>query len=123
MSYYISNKVEHTSDYFAPVLGELEQLVLLALVRLGNGTYGAAIRREIFERTGRDASVSSVYVTLERLKEKGMVVSYVGNPTALRGGRRRTHYILDTPGQQALGRAYRTWVTMTDGIAPVLSQM
>jgi len=115
--------VEHIQDYFAPVLGELEQLVLLALVRLGNGAYGAAIRREIHERTGRDASVSSVYVTLERLRRKGMVVSYVGNPTAQRGGRRRTHYLLDTPGQQALGRAYRTWVKMTDGIQGELEAM
>ena len=115
--------MKHIEDYYAPVLGELEQLVLLALVRLGNGAYGAAIRREIHERTGRDASVSSVYVTLDRLREKGMVASYVGNPTPERGGRRRTHYLLDTAGQRALGRAYRTWVRMTEGIAPDLAQM
>ena len=115
--------MKHIEDYYAPVLGELEQLVLLALVRLGNGAYGAAIRREIHERTGRDASVSSVYVTLDRLREKKMVASYVGNPTRERGGRRRTHYLLDAPGQRALGRAYRTWVRMTEGIAQDLAQM
>jgi len=47
-------------DYYAPILGEFEHLALLALVRLGNGAYGAAIRREIRERTGRDVSVGSV---------------------------------------------------------------
>jgi hypothetical protein len=55
--------VIHTSDYYAPVLGELEFLVLLALLRLGNGTYGAQIRREILDRTTREVPVSSIYVT------------------------------------------------------------
>ena len=122
-SRYISNKVIHIQDYYASVLGELELLVLLALVRLGNGAYGAAIRREIHERTGRDAPVSSVYVTLARLKEKGMVASYVGNPTQERGGRRRTRYLLDAAGQRALGRAYRTFVTMTEGFETELAHM
>ena len=121
--WYISNKVKHIQDYYAPVLGELELLVLLALVRLGNGAYGAAIRREIVERTGRDLAVSSVYVTLDRLREKKLVASYVGNPTRERGGRRRTHYLLDTAGQQALGRAYRTLGAMTEGLDKALAGM
>jgi DNA-binding PadR family transcriptional regulator len=115
--------VKHIQDYYAPVLGELELLVLLALVRLGNGTYGAAIRREISGRTGRDLAVSSVYVTLDRLREKKMVASYVGSPARERGGRRRTHYLLDTAGQQALGRAYRTFIAMTEGLDTTLGAM
>ena len=103
-------------DFFAPIVGEFEQLVLLALVRLGNGAYGAAIRREIRERTGRDASDGTVYMTLGRLEKKKMVVSYSGNPTAQRGGRRRRHYLIDTAGQKALGRAYRGVVAMSEGI-------
>lgn len=99
-----------------PLVGEFEQLVLLALVRLGNGAFGAAIHREITTRTGRDVSVSAVYVTLERLEAKRMVCSYVGNPTRQRGGRRRKHYLLDTAGQRALVRAYRTFQVMTAGI-------
>jgi DNA-binding PadR family transcriptional regulator len=117
---YILNKVIHINDYYAPVLGELELLVLLAVLRLGNGTYGAEIRREIAERTTRDVPVSSIYVTLERLKRKKMVVSYVGAPTPERGGRRRTHYLLDTEGQKALGRSYRTLRSMTDGVVTQL---
>jgi len=102
-------------DYFAPILGEFEQLALLALVRLGNGAYGAAIRREIRERTGRDASDGTVYMTLGRLEQKHMIVSYAGNPTPQRGGRRRRHYLIDTEGQKALGRAYRSLLAMAEG--------
>lgn len=103
-------------DFFAPIVGEFEHFVLLALVRLGNGAYGAAIRREIRERTGRDASDGTVYMALGRLEKKKMVVSYAGNPTAQRGGRRRRHYLIDTAGEKALGRAYRGVVAMAEGI-------
>jgi hypothetical protein len=51
--------------------------------------------------------VSVGYVTLQRLEKKRMVRSYVGNPTAERGGRRRSHYLIDTPGEQAVGRSDR----------------
>src|SRR5262252_8919235 len=65
-SHYILNDVKQikAQDYYAPIVGEFEQLVLLALVRLGNGAYGASIRREILERTGREASVGTVYMAL-----------------------------------------------------------
>jgi DNA-binding PadR family transcriptional regulator len=105
---------------FGPILGEFEQLVLLALMRLGNGAFGAAIHREIVSRTGRDLPPSAVYVTLDRLEAKRMVCSYVGTPTPQRGGRRRKHYLLDTAGQRALVRAYRTFAAMTAGIQPEL---
>ena len=116
--FYILNNVRQIKpgDYFAPIVGEFEHLVMLALVRLGNGTYGAAIRREIRERTGRDASEGTVYMTLGRLEKKRMIVSYAGIPTPQRGGRRRRHYLIDTEGQKALGRAYRAFTAMTEGI-------
>ena len=103
-------------DYFAPIVGEFEHLVLLALLRLGNGAYGAAIRREIRERTGREAAVGTVYMALARLEQKRMIVSYAGNPTPQRGGRRRRHYLIDTAGEKALGRAYRAFTAMTEGV-------
>ena len=103
-------------DYYAPIVGEFEHFVLLALVRLGNGAYGAAIRREIIQRTGRDAAGGTVYMTLGRLEKKKMIVSYVGVPTAERGGRRRRHYLIDVEGQKALGRAYRAFTAMAEGI-------
>lgn len=97
-------------------LGEFEQLVLLALARLGPDTYGAAIRREIEARTGRDLAISAVYVTLERLESKGYVRSRVGDPTPQRGGRRRRHVELLPAGARALARAYRSFKVMTDGL-------
>jgi PadR family transcriptional regulator PadR len=103
-------------DYFAPTIGEFELLILLALIRLGNGAYGASIRREVRERTGRDAAIGTVYMALGRLEKKRMVASYIGLPVAQRGGRRRKHYLIDSAGQKALGRAYRAFAAMADGI-------
>jgi DNA-binding PadR family transcriptional regulator len=98
------------------VLGEFESLVLIALLRLGNGAFGAAIHREIVARTGRAIAAGAVYVTLDRLEAKRMVCSYVGNPSRERGGRRRKHYLLDTAGQRALLRAYRMFLSMIAGM-------
>ncbi len=108
--------MKHIQDYYAPILGEFEQIVLVSLLRLGNGAYGAAILRDIQERTRRDVAVGTLYMTLGRLERKKMVVSYVGNPTPERGGRRRKHYVIDTPGEHALGRAYRSWLAMSEGL-------
>ena len=108
---------------FGSILGEFEQLVLLALLRLGNGAYGAAIHKEIVTRTGREVPVSAVYVTLERLERKRMVCSYIGTATPQRGGRRRKHYLLDTAGQRALVRAYRTFGAMIAGLQAELDEL
>ena len=110
-------------DYYTPIVGEFEHFVLLALVRLGNGAYGASIRREIRERTARDASVGTVYMTLGRLEKKGMIVSYVGIPSTHRGGRRRKHYLIEADGQKALGRAWRAFTAMGEGIEGELASL
>jgi PadR family transcriptional regulator, regulatory protein PadR len=120
---YIVNIVKHIQDYYAPLLGEFEQVVLLSLLRLGNGAWGAAIRRDIQERIGRELPVSVVYVTLQRMEKKGWVKSYVGDPTNERGGRRRRHYLIDTPGEHALGRSYRALRKMTEGLQATLENL
>ena len=97
-------------------LGEFEQLVLLALVRLGPEAYGATIRREIETRTGRDLAISAVYVTLTRLEAKGLVRTRIGEPTPERGGRRRKHVQILPAGTGALERAYRDFRSMTEGL-------
>ena len=97
-------------------LGEFEQLILLALVRLGPDAYGATVRREIEARAGREVSISAVYTTLERLEQKGLVRSRVGEPTPERGGRRRRHFALLPLGARSLGDAYRAFAGMTAGI-------
>jgi len=115
--------VIHSDDYYAPIVGEFEQLVLLALMRLGNGAYGAAIMREISERTGREIAVGTMYMTLGRLEQKKLICAYVGEPSPQRGGRRRKHYLLDGAGQRALGRAYRVFTTMAEGIERELAAL
>jgi PadR family transcriptional regulator, regulatory protein PadR len=115
--------VRHIKDYSAPLIGEFEQLVLLSLLRLGNGAYGAAIRRDIEERTTREVGIGTLYMTLGRLEEKRMICSYVGNPTQQRGGRRRKHYLMEDLGQRALGRAYRTLQSMSEGLERQLANL
>ena len=99
-----------------PPLGEFEQLVLLALVRLGDGAYGATLRREIEARARRHVSISAVYTTLERLEQKGLVRSWIGEPTAQRGGRRRKHFELLPAGARALKLAYDAFTSMSAGL-------
>ena len=78
-------------------LGEFEQLLLFALVRLGDDAYGVAIRQEVERRTGRMISAGAVYTALDRLEGRGFVSSRVGDPTPQRGGRRKRHYRLEEP--------------------------
>ena len=97
-------------------LGEFEQIVLMAVVRLGDDAYGATIRREIESRTGRRLSISGVYTTLERMEEKGYVRSWIGEPTGERGGRRRKHFALLPPGKRALRSAFVAYTEMAAGL-------
>jgi len=97
-------------------LGEFEQLVLIAIVRLESEAYGATIRRDIESRTGRRLSISAVYTTLERLELKGCVRSWVGEPTAERGGRRRKYFEMKPSGARALRAAYSAYTGMAAGL-------
>src|SRR5215472_10347770 len=101
----------------APVLGDFEQLVLLGVLRLErqDSAYGAAIRQEIHARSGRDVSINAVYTTLDRLEGKGLLRSWVGEPTPQRGGRRRKFYALRPPGLAALRQAYHALTAMAAG--------
>jgi DNA-binding PadR family transcriptional regulator len=97
-------------------LGDFEQLVLLGVLRLGEAAYGAAIRQEIHARSGRDVSINAVYTTLDRLEGKGLLRSWIGEPTPQRGGRRRKFYALTPAGEAALRQAYRAFMAMADGL-------
>ena len=83
------------------MLGELEQLVLLAVLRADGEAYGVPIRAELRARAGRDVPLGSVYNALARLEEKGLVTSAVGDPTPERGGRRKRLYAATTAGRMA----------------------
>ena len=86
-------------------LGEFEQLVLLALLRLGTDGYGITVQEELTRQAGRDVSLGTVYKTLLRMEAKGLVSAHLGEPTAERGGRRKKHYEVTTAGREALGRS------------------
>jgi len=83
-------------------LGDLEELVLLCVHRLGEGASGARIRSELAAKAGRKVSVSTVYVTLMRLEEKGYARSWKGEPTGERGGKAKRLYALSPEGLEVL---------------------
>jgi DNA-binding PadR family transcriptional regulator len=99
-------------------LGEFEQLVLLALVRLGTEAYGVSIRDEIEQRAGRDVALGAVYTTLLRLENKGLAASRLGDPTPERGGRRKKFYRPTAAGQRALRASLDALRGMTRGLTP-----
>src|ERR1700722_2562935 len=89
-------------------LGEFEQLVLLAILRLGTNAYGMPIRREIEERADRTASIGALYMTLERLEAKGFLRSQLGEATSERGGRAKRFFELTGAGSEALRSSLRS---------------
>lgn len=105
-----------------PILGEFEQIVLLALLRLGSEAYGAAVVSEIDKRSGRGVSVSAVHTTLDRLEQKGLVKSRVGDPTPQRGGKRKRHFEVAAVGLKALQASYRSIRNMADGLEDLLGE-
>ena len=100
-------------------LGEFEQLILLAIVRLENEASGGAIRQIIADSSGRTIWIGAVYTTLERLELKGLVRSRIA-PAAETQDRRRKVFSLQPAGQAAIAHAYRTWSRMTRGLKPKL---
>jgi len=98
------------------LLGPLEQIVLLAVYRLGANAYGMTVRREIEERTGRNISIGAVYATLERLQSKGFVKSFTGEPTPERGGRAKRFFRIQAAGRRALSVSQEALRQMTDGL-------
>jgi DNA-binding PadR family transcriptional regulator len=98
-------------------LGELEQLVMLAVLRLGDDAYGAEIQRELAERAKRRTSLGTVYVTLTRLEAKGLVRSWLGDPAPLRGGKARRHFAVERAGMTSLRASRDALARMWDGLA------
>jgi PadR family transcriptional regulator len=100
------------------MLGEFEQLVLLAILRRGEDAFGAAIQREIEHQGARAVSLGAVYTTLARLEQKGLVEAWVGQPTPERGGRRRRHYRLRPAGRRELEQSLAAIRRMARGLRP-----
>ena len=98
------------------MLGELEQIVLLAVLRVGEGAYGVPVHEEIVRLAQRDLTLGTVYKTLSRLEDKGFVRSYQGEPTAQRGGRRTRCFTVTTAGRKSLEATLATIRRMAVGL-------
>jgi PadR family transcriptional regulator, regulatory protein PadR len=97
-------------------MGEFEQLVLLALLRLDNDAYGMEVREEIERRTGREVSYGAVYTTLDRLEQKGHVAHRMGEATPERGGRARKYFKVLPEGRDALRETQQALTVMREGL-------
>jgi DNA-binding PadR family transcriptional regulator len=101
-------------------LGEFEQIVLLAVLRLGANAYGFSVQQEIQERTGRTCSLGAIYTTLDRMEQKGFVSSSKGESTPERGGRAKKYFKVEGAGETALRHSYAAATAMSAGLEPVL---
>jgi PadR family transcriptional regulator PadR len=86
-------------------LGEFELYVLLAIGHCSEASYGLRLRHDIEARTGREVAIGSIYATLARLEDKGLIRHEVSAPTPVPGGRSRKHYQLTPAGERALAHS------------------
>jgi DNA-binding PadR family transcriptional regulator len=97
-------------------LGEFEQIVLLAVLRLGDQAYGVTILSEIAEHTGRNPAPGALYTTLHRMESKGLVTFRDGNPTPERGGRAKRFVTVTRKGRAALASAQSAYHSLLQGL-------
>lgn len=103
-------------------LGEFEQIVLLALLRVGEDAYGVPIRSEIERRTGRSPTVGALYRTLDRLEHKGFVNSWFTDPTPERGGRSKRYFRVRPLGLRMLRASRDALAAMWDDLEPQVTR-
>lgn len=103
-------------------LGELETLILLAILRLSGETYGVPIRAEIEARTGKNMARGAIYTALARLENKGYLTSSFGPPTPTRGGKSKRFYSLSDEGKEALQVSTRAVDQMRTGLEGILAE-
>jgi len=103
-------------------LGELEQMILLAVLQLNGEAFGTNVLQELSERVGRTVSRGALYVTLDRLEEKGMLTSQLGDPTPRRGGKPKRYLTVTPAGLAALRRSRTAWMRLWEGLDSVLEQ-
>jgi len=97
-------------------LGEFEHIVLLAILRLGEGAYAIPIREEIAERTGRSVARGALYTALERLESKKCLRSRMSEPLPERGGRSRRYFSVTPAGLSALRTSRRSLLNLWHGV-------
>jgi PadR family transcriptional regulator, regulatory protein PadR len=97
-------------------LSDFELIAMLVVLRLGDGAYGVPIAREIDEQTKREVKLGSIYATLERLEEKGFVVSELGEPTPERGGRAKRYFHVTKQGMGEVRETRLTLIRLWQGV-------
>jgi len=102
-------------------LGDLDLMVLLALLQLGDEGYGVMVQREITERTGHAPALGAIYAALARLEGQGLVGSRIGPPTPVRGGRRKKLYEVRPAGRLAVREAWGALRALSHGLAARLN--
>ena len=100
----------------AVYLGEFEQIVLLAILRLGEDAYAIPVREEIEARTGREVARGALYTALERLEAKKCLTSHMSEPLPERGGRSRRYYTVAPPGLAALRASRAMLLALWKGV-------
>jgi DNA-binding PadR family transcriptional regulator len=101
-------------------LGELEQMMLMAVLQLKDDAYGLAIQRELKERGDRKVSPGALYATLDRLEGKGMVTSSFSDPEPGRGGKPRRYLTVTPKGIEALQKARSAWHRLAEGLEGIM---
>jgi DNA-binding PadR family transcriptional regulator len=104
-------------------LGSFEQLVLLAILRVGEGAYGVSVQGEIEATTGRPVSAGALYRALDRLEERGLVKSGTGEPSGERGGRRRRALEVTRAGARELADAIGSVRSMAEGLDALIESL
>jgi DNA-binding PadR family transcriptional regulator len=102
-------------------LGEMELMVLLAVVRLGEDAYGVPISKELLILAGREVALGSIYAALGRLEQKAFVTSSLGDPTPERGGRAKRFFRATPTGLRALRMTRTALINLWNGI-PLLEE-
>lgn len=97
-------------------LGEFEQMVLLAILRLGDEAYGVTVREEIVRCTGRGVAPGALYTALGRLEDKKLIRARVGEPTPERGGRAKRYLTVTSAGRTAVANAQRAYQSLLQGL-------
>jgi DNA-binding PadR family transcriptional regulator len=123
--------LDSTNDYYYTVgvmsriasLGQFEQLVLAAILSLRENAYGITIQNKVAELAKpKRISLGAIYVTLDRLEDKGFVSSWLSDPTSERGGRAKRCYRLEALGEQALQESTATALRLSEVISRVLGK-
>jgi PadR family transcriptional regulator PadR len=97
-------------------LGSFESMLMLTVLRLGDQAHGFAIRRELLTKASKDVAIGAIYTGLERLERKGYVRSWLGEPTAERGGRPKRFYVVTASGKQILSETNNAMQRLMAGL-------